>query len=138
MGVATATPARAQGVGFRGGLTVDPEQAFIGTYFETNELTRDLYFRPGVDAAFGSDVTIASLNFDLLYKIPLGGAWAIYQGGGPAVHLLRYEGVDALDVTGALYGAFGFEHESGFFTELRVGGGGRGHNLKFGVGFTIH
>ena len=41
--------AEAQGIGFQGGVTVDPEQGFVGTHFETGELFQNFRFRPGID-----------------------------------------------------------------------------------------
>ena len=45
----TTGRADAQGIGFQGGVTVDPEQAFVGTHFETREIFQGLRFRPGID-----------------------------------------------------------------------------------------
>ena len=41
--------AHAQGIGFQGGATVDPEQMFVGTHFETKDIYQGLRFRPGID-----------------------------------------------------------------------------------------
>ncbi len=81
--------AEAQGIGFQGGVTVDPEQAFVGTHFETGELFQN--FRSGLasTAAFGGDFSLATLNIEFLYHIPIGRSWSVYQGGGPAVVFLR-------------------------------------------------
>ena len=51
---AAALPDRAdaQGIGFQGGVSVDPEQAFVGTHFETGEIFQGLRFRPGIDGGF--------------------------------------------------------------------------------------
>lgn len=82
--------ADAQGIGFQGGATVDPEQVFVGTHFETGEIFRNFRFRPGVDGAFGGEYSLASINIEFLYFMEFGGSgWALYQGGGPAVVLRR-------------------------------------------------
>lgn len=127
--------AHAQGVGFHGGATIDPEQFFVGSHFETPELVPRLHVRPGVDGAFGSGVTIASIDIDFLYKYDIGPNWNIYQGGGPAIHVLRAGDPPENDVTGGLTGIFGFGHASGFFAEFRVAAAGA--NLKLGIGFTL-
>jgi len=49
--LACASAARAQGIGFQGGATIDPNQAFIGTHFETGELMPNFRFRPADSAA---------------------------------------------------------------------------------------
>ena len=134
------TAANAQGVGFQGGFTVDPEQLFVGSHVETPGIGGwTIHFRPGIDGGFGSDLKIASINFDILYKTTLSPDWKMYQGFGPAIHLVRFDfpgGRSETDVTGGVSGIFGFAHESGLFFEFRGGGGG-GPNLKFGVGFSV-
>ena len=135
--VAVAPAARAQGVGFQGGFTIDPEQAYIGSHFETREIARGVHFRPSIDGGFGSGLTLASINVEFLYKYAINGAWKIYQGGGPAVYIFREGNPAQTDVAGGLNAIFGFVHDSGFFIEFKVGNG-RGPNLKFGVGLTVH
>jgi hypothetical protein len=68
------TPPRAdaQGIGFQGGVTVDPEQAFVGTHFETGEIFQGLRFRPGIDGGFGGDYSTATINIEFLYHIQVG------------------------------------------------------------------
>lgn len=124
----------AQGVGFQGGLTIDPELGYVGTHVESRPLIPGLHARPGLDGAFGRGLRIASINVDFLYKYALGPRWAIYQGGGPVVHLVRVG--DRIDVTGGLGGLVGFVHASGVFLEFRAAGGG-GPALKFGLGITL-
>ena len=130
----TNTPARAQGIGFQGGATVDPEQAFFGTHFETGELFQNFRFRPGLDGAFGGDFSLATINVEFLYHFAIGQSWSVYQGGGPAVVFLRQN--DHTSTHGGSFYTFGFAHENGFFTDFKVGTG-TSPTLKFGVGFTI-
>ena len=133
-----SAPAGAQGIGFQGGATIDPNQVFAGTHFETGELMPGLRFRPGIDGGFGGDYSLASINIEFLYNIPLKSGWALYQGGGPAILLVRQTTGD-LHNTSTHAGTiitFGFAHENGFFTEFKFGTG-YSPNLKFGVGYTI-
>lgn len=126
--------ANAQGVGFQGGVTVDPEQVFIGTHFETGELYQNFRFRPGVDGGFGGDFSLATLNIEFLYHIQVGRTWSVYQGGGPAVIFLRQN--DRTSTHAGTFFTFGFAHENGFFTDFKLGTG-TAPTLKFGVGFTV-
>ena len=127
--------ADAQGIGFQGGATVDPEQVFVGTHFETKELFQGLRFRPGIDGGFGGDYSLATINIEFTYHTPLGrSSWSMYQGGGPAIVLLRQD--TNTDVHAGSFFTFGFAHENGFFTEFKYGGG-QYPTLKFGAGFTI-
>jgi len=129
-------PVHAQGVGFQGGFTIDPEQVFVGSHLETPEITRDLRFRPGIDGGFGGGFTLASINLDFVYRYSLGGTWAVYQGGGPAIHIIRQGSPAFTDVTAGFSGIFGVAHEDGFFFEFKVGSH-RGPVLKLGVGVTV-
>lgn len=124
----------AQGVGFQGGVTIDPELVYVGSHLESRALLPGLHARPGVDGAFGRGVQIAAINADFLYKYALGPVWTLYQGGGPVVNLVRAGG--STEVTGGLSGVIGFAHARGVFMEVRAGGGG-GPALKFGCGFTL-
>ena len=130
-----ATEARAQGVGFQGGVSIDPEQFYVGSHFETRALVPRLHFRPSVDGGFGSDVKLATLTFEFIYKFPIEGTpWTLYQGTGPAIVFQRV--ASQTDVSGGLSAAFGVAHSNGFFVEFKVGGYGT-PNLKFGVGYTV-
>ena len=126
--------ADAQGIGFQGGVTVDPEQSFFGTHYETGELFQNFRFRPGIDGGFGGDFSLASLNIEFLYHFAIGRSWSVYQGGGPAVVFLRQNDQTSTHA-GAFY-TFGFAHENGFFTDFKIGTGTM-PQLKFAVGFTV-
>jgi hypothetical protein len=127
--------AEAQGIGFQGGVTIDPEQVFVGTHFETAELFRNFRFRPAIDGSFGNDFSLATINIEFLYHIEVGrSGWSMFQGGGPAVVLLRQH--DDTSVHAGSFFTFGFAHESGFFTEFKYGGGTY-PTLKFGAGYTV-
>jgi hypothetical protein len=130
--------ARAQGIGFQGGGTLDPNQFFVGTHFETGEIMPGLRFRPAIEGGFGGDYSLASINLEFLYSIPLKSGWALYQGGGPAIVLQRVTVGNLHDTSthaGAVF-TFGFAHENGFFTEFKYGSG-YSPNLKFAAGYTI-
>lgn len=127
--------ADAQGIGFQGGATVDPEQIFVGTHVETGEIFRNFRFRPGIDGGFGGDYSLATINIEFLYHIEVGrSGWALYQGGGPAVVLLRRQ--EDTNVHAGTFITFGFAHESGFFTDFKLGSL-QSPTLKFAVGFTL-
>ncbi|MBI4476311.1 MAG: hypothetical protein HY654_04005 [Acidobacteria bacterium] len=130
-----APRARAQGVGLQGGGSIDPEQFYIGSHFESKPIVDRLHFRPSIDGGFGGGFTLATIQAELIYKTPLGQSpWTFYQGGGPVIGIVRFN--NERDVSGGLGGTLGLMHASGFFVEFRGGGGG-GPNLKFGVGFTV-
>jgi hypothetical protein len=127
--------AQAQGIGFQGGLTIDPEQVFVGTHLETGEIFRNFRIRPAIDGGSGGDYSLATINVEFLYYVTFERSrWSIYQGGGPAVVLLRRN--DDTSVHAGTFVTFGFAHENGFFADFKLGGGSS-PTLKFGVGYTI-
>ena len=131
-----AAPAGAQGVGFQGGGTVSPNQFYVGSHFEVPLGSPQFVLRPSIDGGTGDGVTLASINFEFLYRFDLpANDWAIYQGTGPAVNFVRFR--EQTDVRGGFNLVFGVRHESGFFSELKVGGSGS-PNLRYGVGFTLN
>lgn len=133
--VSSATPAWAQGVGGQAGFSVDPDQFYGGLHIDVRLADR-VSFRPNAEVGVGDDLTVATLNFDFIYKYELQGTrWTLYQGGGPAINFYRAEGGDT-DPEGGLNILIGIAHDSGFFTEFKVGQG-RSPNLKFGFGFTF-
>ena len=136
--------ADAQGIGFQGGMTVNPEQVYVGTHVELPLGSDHLVLRPAIDGGFGSDLRVAAIGAEILYRIDLGNSgWRLSQGFGPSVYVARFAsgfaGQEATDVSGAWTYAFGVVHEGGFFTEFK-GGGSRGFaipRLRIGAGFTI-
>ena len=133
--------ALAQGIGFHGGVTVDPDQGHFGTFLETNALVYRLHFRPGITAGFGDHVTLATIDFIFVYRFPLGtSGWSLYQGSGPVLAIYKFDeafwGVRETDLRGGLDVLFGVSHDSGFFTEIRVGAADS-PNLRAGAGFKV-
>ena len=85
----------------------------------------------------GSAATTPSrlVNIEFLYHIGFGqSGWSVYQGGGPAVVLLRQD--DNTSVHAGSFITFGFAHEGGFFTDFKLGTG-NAPMLKFTAGYTI-
>ena len=138
----SAVPAAAQGVGFQAGMTIDPEQFYVGSHVELPLGSDDFLIRPGIDGGFGDNLTIASITTEFLYRFELANSgWALYQGGGPVVNIVKFNnpflGQDETDVGGGFNYVFGFAHQQGFFTEFKTGGGSGGASLKFGIGFIL-
>jgi len=133
---AWAAPAAAQGVGFTGGGTVDPEQGYVGSYVESALIGGHVRLRPGIDGAFGNGVAEAIVDFAFLYEIPFAplSPWFAYQGSGPSVSIQRLNG--QRHAAAGFLGIFGVGHKNGFFVEVKVAGGG-GPTLRAGVGYTI-
>lgn len=139
IGAATVAPAQAQpAIGFQGGFAIDPEQVFGGVFFQTGDIGRGLRLRPGIDGGVGNGLRIANIDVDLVYGYPLGSnGWTFLAGGGPTVVITRFANFDdERDTSVGFHSIVGFGHDSGFFTELRLGSG-RTQQLKLGVGWAI-
>jgi hypothetical protein len=137
-GVTLPSPAAAQQViGFHGGGTVDPEGVFAGVFWQSGDVGGGFRLRPGIDGGTGQGVRIAAINFDFIYGIPLGGSgWTFVTGGGPSVVITRIPEIDLQDTGVGGHYLFGFGHDSGFFTEVRLGSGNV-QQLTVGVGWAI-
>jgi hypothetical protein len=124
-------------VGFQGGFAFDPEQVFGGVFFQTPDLGRGIRLRPGIDGARGEGWRIGTINVDLVYGFPLGAnGWTLLAGGGPSVVISKFPDAEFTDTGVGFHSLFGFGHDSGFFTEIRLGSG-RAQQLKLGIGWAI-
>src|SRR5262245_27927533 len=89
---AGAERAEAQrGFGLHGGATIDPDQGFVGMHFISNPLSGNFRVHPGADVGFGDSITLASFHIDFAQWFDLNPRWNLYFGGGPAVHVYRFD-----------------------------------------------
>jgi hypothetical protein len=141
MGLVMPPSVRAQGVGFVGGGTIDPEGFFVGTFFETRPIAGAVRLRPGVDGTWGDDLRVASINIDIIHRTDVTTGWQFYTGGGPNILITRADEPTVLaeedELTGGFGALIGFGHASGFFTEFKYGYARHGSVLKFGAGVKI-
>jgi hypothetical protein len=132
-----STAAAQQAIGFHGGVAVDPEQVFGGVFWQSGDVFGGLRIRPGVDGATGEGFRIATINVDFVYGLPIGASgWTLVTGGGPSIVVTRIPDFDIKDTGVGAHYLFGFGHDSGFFTEIRLGSG-NAQRLKLGVGWAI-
>jgi hypothetical protein len=127
-------------VGFTGGWSIDPEQGYVGVFYQTPDIGGRFRLRTGLDGGFGQDLRIGTINIDFVYLLPLGnGPWKFLTGGGPTIVLTRLAD-DRLDAGTELSAGgswlLGFAHNNGFFTEFRLGGGNV-PQLKMGAGWVL-
>jgi hypothetical protein len=145
-GVLVSSPAVAQppirrssqsSVGFQGGFSIDPEQAFVGVFWESPPIGGRFSLRPGIDGGFGNDVRLATINIDFIAKFPIGNSgWNFVQGGGPVIAIWKFPEFDETDTTAGGSYIIGFSHDGGFFGEFRIGGGNT-PSLKMGAGYQL-
>ena len=129
-----ATVVFAQGPGVRAGVSVDPDQFYVGGHYETGELVDDLYLRPNLEVGFGDDLTTVAINIEAIYKFALKRRdTRFYVGGGPAINI--YDGENDSDTEGGLNLLAGLEFGK-VFIEVK-GGVFDSPDLKVGIGYTF-
>lgn len=132
--VALAQPAAAQAPGLRAGLSVDPDQFFIGGHYETGPIVDRVHFKPNIEIGFGDDFTLFALNFEGVYKFPSQGGWNAYAGGGPALNIASFDEDSDSDAGFNFLG--GIETTRGLMFEVKFGVSGS-PDVKFTVGYTF-
>ncbi len=129
-----AAPAAAQvSFGPRAGLSGNPDQFFVGGHVESADLGHKVTFRPNVEAGFGSDLTLITVNLELVHWMSLKNSrWQAYAGGGAGTNFW------ITDVEKTMYGAlnivFGVQHDQGLFAEMKVG---IEPSVKLTVGYSM-
>jgi hypothetical protein len=134
-GAFAVAPAAAQtSAGIRAGLSVDPDQFYFGGHVETPPLVDRLRFKPNVEIGIGNDITVVALNIEFAYVFPSRRAWNVYTGGGPALVIMDTR--EDTDSGGGFNLLVGAEHQSGLFTEIKVGFVDS-PDFKIGVGYSF-
>ncbi|MBI2817816.1 MAG: hypothetical protein HYX72_12840 [Acidobacteria bacterium] len=130
-----------EGVGIRGGVSIDPDQFYFGGHVGVGPLVERLWFRPNVEIGIGDNRTLVGLNGEFTYWFPLPRSeWQVYVGAGPALNIIRFaddrRGRDDTDAEGGFNILLGLAHRQGFFAEFKVGAL-HSPEVKFGVGYTF-
>jgi hypothetical protein len=139
-GQTITTQSRRSQVGFTGGLSIDPEQGFVGVFWRTPEMGGRFHLRPGIEGGFGDDLSLGTVNIDFMVRFPLGGSgWEFIQGGGPTIVIAKFDFQGGNDTEVSAGGSYviGFAHDNGFLGEFRIGGGGYVPSLKLTAGFAL-
>ncbi len=129
-----------QHVGFLGGVSVEPEQAVAGVFWQSPAIVGPLRFRGGVDAGLADEEWFGTINLDAVFRTRLRQSrWTLQQGGGPVIGFSRVDtGPFRSDVDTVLGVSYLVDvvHDAGFFAAFRVSAGDV-PRLKFGVGWLI-
>ena len=127
--------ARRWRAGVRVGAGLDPEiitagvHAKVGPFFH-----RDVWFRPNVEFGIGEVTTLAALNFEAVYRLPINersSRWTAYVGAGPGLNFINRDFEEAaagerdidfsdFDFEGSLNILAGVENRNGLFLELKT------------------
>jgi hypothetical protein len=115
-----AVPAAAQNYAVRAGMNVNPDQVYGGAQYNW-PLAERVWLQPNGDVGIGNDATLVAVNFDAVYRRPLGRkrVWSVYGGGGPALNFYKLLGYTATEAGASAVG--GVIHQTGLMTEFRVG-----------------
>ena len=119
----------------RAGISVDPDQFYLGGHLETSPLFDLVRFRPNVEVGFGEGVTLLAANMEFVYKsLTNRNGWGLYAGGGPALNV--YMGDSNTDTEAGVNFLVGIYQARGLFFEFK-GGAMDSPYFKFGVGWTF-
>jgi hypothetical protein len=135
-----STQSQRSQIGFTGGLSIDPEQGFVGVFWRSPEIGARFHIRPGIEGGFGDNLRLATINIDFIARFPIGASgWDFIQGGGPAIVISRLDafGQRFRDVGAGGSYVIGFAHDTGFLGEFRIGGGGGVPSLKLTAGYAL-
>jgi hypothetical protein len=100
----------------------------LGPFFH-----RDVFLRPNVEFGIGEVTTMAALNFEAVYRLPITARqsrWSVYIGAGPGFNFIdrnfeeaefgnREIDFDDFDFEGSLNLLAGVEFRNGMFLELK-------------------
>jgi hypothetical protein len=127
--------ASAQGLGVRGGVTINPDQIHFGGHYESPALIEHLHFKPNIEIGVGDDTTLVAANFEFVYKFGAYGDWGFYAGGGPSVNFYSFDEADG-ETEGGVSALIGAETRRGLFFEVKLGLTDETPDAKFSVGWA--
>jgi len=127
-------PANAQTLGVQAGVSLEPNQFYLGGHVETPPLADLVHFRPNIEVGLGDGVTLVGLNFDFVYRFRTQRPWGVYAGGGPALNVIHT--TDDTRSEGGFNFVGGLAHRDGLFVEVKVGALDS-PNFKVGVGYVF-
>jgi hypothetical protein len=138
--------ARRYGMGFRGGVGLDPEVLLVGVHARLGPFfNRNFSFRPNIEYGWGEVTKLVTINLEGIYRLPFTprlGRWSAYAGAGPSLVFSHQNfednGVDFgdFDFDGGLNVLAGMEFRSGLFFEAKTTVYASPH-LRLIVGYTF-
>ena len=124
-------------MGVRAGVSVDPEQGYLGGHIETASFVSDIRFRPNVEVGFGDNRTIVGLNGEFIYRLQNNSS-GVYFGAGPAINFINIDhplGDDNRTDAGFNF-MVGAELSRNWFAEVKMGAF-ESPRLKIGIGYIF-
>lgn len=116
--------------GVRAGAGLDPELFLIGAHVSVGPIfSKEAYFRPNVEFAFGELTDMFAINLEATYRLPITsreGRWSAYLGAGPSLNFI-HQGVDKRDINFSNFNyetglnvLGGIRYRRGTFAELKT------------------
>ncbi len=130
-----ATPVFAGGFGIRGGLSVDPDQVYVGGHYNIHAAT-SLRVVPNIEVGFGNDLTLWCLNGDVLYDIGQS-PWSV--GGELGLNIAKVSGFSSnsnLGLSAVGNYRLGLNSGNSLVLEVKIGLSDS-PDWKFGVGYNF-
>jgi len=135
------------GWGGRLGFSSQPDLFVLGVHVDAGELAQGVRLLPNADVGFGEDLTMVTLNPDVVYRLSLAGAGQVYFGGTLGLVYWDWDAggpwLGRNDAKGGEVGAaavLGYGFPSGelpLFLDLKIGITDEYPTLKLLAGFTI-
>lgn len=109
--------ARRWHLGVRAGAALDPELFMFGVHSQIGPIfSRNVFFRPNAEFAFGEVTDLIALNLEAIYRLPIsanGKTWSAYLGAGPAFTFL-HQNFETQQGQGRDIDFGNFDYETGF------------------------
>jgi len=125
--------------GVRAGISVDPDQFYIGAHVDVDEVAQRVWFRPNAEIGFGDSRTLAAFNGEFVYRFATRSrTWTPYAGGGPGLVITTFRGGPGRRDTDAGPGfnfVAGLEKAQGLMAEVKLGLLDS-PGFKLGIGWT--
>jgi hypothetical protein len=129
--------------GLRGGLSVSPDQIFVGAQMDLGEFVPALRFKPNATVGLGDHWTLISINPDVTYAFPVEDLGKVYAGGILAFEWIKLDlpPGSLIDDSGTDVGVHvvgGLEFQTmPVFVELNIGLSDEVPDLKAAVGYNF-
>jgi hypothetical protein len=135
--MAPAAHAQAR-AGVRAGISIDPDQFYIGGHVDVKEIVERFWFRPNAELGFSDNTTLLGLNGEFVYfPVVRSREWAPYFGGGPALVIgtVKTPSGRHTDVGPGFNFVGGIQQRKGLLAEVKIGAIDS-PNFKLGVGWS--
>ena len=120
----------------RAGVSMNPDQFFVGVHYVTQPIIGMLRIQPNVEGGFGNSLTTVAINGEAAIWVKLSSQWHLYAGGGPTMNVYRYTAKDKTEMHPGLNGVIGIRRRGGLFLEAKVGAFDS-PAFKVAIGYTI-